>query len=216
MKYIEKYLERVLKIKPLGTITTERDVLNKELSGERIYVDGVDTGIFVAHVDYISWVENNCVLISKGRQNVQLESQPKFKVGDWIIGRNYTKFYKIIEVYNTWYDVIDNDGFPASIPFDNEKDFRLWTIQDAKSGDVLAYENDIVIFKENNYNSEDKSGCMFVCCLIKDNGDEHWYEIGGINPIYYHPATKEQCDLLFLKMKKAGYKLDENFNVIKI
>lgn len=38
-----------------------------------------------------------------------------------------------------------------------------------------------------------------------------WWEGEG-----FKPATKEQCDLLFSKMKEAGYKLDKDFNIIKI
>ena len=66
------------------------------------------------------------------------------------------------------------------------------------------------IFKENNYNPEDKSGCMFVYCSCNN-----FYEIGGINPTYYKPATKEQRELLFQKMKEAGYEWDAEKKELK-
>lgn len=57
MKYIEKYLEEVIKIKPLGHIGTEED--NKyDLSGETLYIDGKCTDIFIAHADYANWLES--------------------------------------------------------------------------------------------------------------------------------------------------------------
>jgi hypothetical protein len=57
MKYIEKYLEEVIKIKPLGHVETkEDDVYN--LSGEMLYIDGKCTDIFISHADYANWLES--------------------------------------------------------------------------------------------------------------------------------------------------------------
>ena len=85
--------------------------------------------------------------------------------------------------------------------------FRLWTIQDAKDGDVLAY-NDcrnniwVCIFKE--YTNE---RVYDYCTLDKESFWEYgnWNYLASFN---YAPATKEQRDTLFTKMKKAGYEWD--------
>ena len=133
--------------------------------------------------------------------------EPKFKVGDWITNgaTNPTQISSIKDgMYFTHNDTIGGDV--ESI----DKEYHLWTIQDAKDGDVLAYKNDIVIFKENSYNPNDKSGCMFVYCSCNN-----FYEIGGINPTVYKPATKEQRDLLFQKMKEAGYEWDAEKKELK-
>lgn len=56
MKYIEKYLETVVKIKPLGELTTKDDELNG-MSGEMVYIDGKCSDIFISHADYANWLE---------------------------------------------------------------------------------------------------------------------------------------------------------------
>ena len=56
MKYIEKYLEEVIKIKPLGHIATKEDN-EYDLSGEILYIDGKCTDIFISHADYAKWLE---------------------------------------------------------------------------------------------------------------------------------------------------------------
>lgn len=117
--------------------------------------------------------------------------------------------YKIVEVCRSWYEVIsyNNDGIGIlySIGFDKENDCRLWTIQDAEDGDVLAWDNSkcIALFK-NIYNKESFNSYGLV---------GHWTQIFE-NRIGYHdikgvhPATKEQRDLFFQKMKEAGYEWD--------
>lgn len=133
--------------------------------------------------------------------------EPKFKIkeGKWYIC--ISQFCNCIEgrVYKATSDsrIMDDFGTEYDIHSDAYKYFRLWTIKDAKPGDVLADENDIVIFKENNYNPKDKSGCMVVYCSCNN-----FYEIGGINPTFYKPATKEQCEQLEKAMADAGYTFD--------
>lgn len=57
MKYIIQYLEEIMRIKPLGKVTTIDD--NKyDLSGVSIKIDEKEVGIFVAHVDYAMWLES--------------------------------------------------------------------------------------------------------------------------------------------------------------
>lgn len=88
-----------------------------------------------------------------------------------------------------------------------DKCWHRWTIADAKEGDVL-YSLDSCrpfIYKERKpyqqataYCGINKYGKFFVrntkdCIIVLDK---------------YVPATKEQRDLLFQKMKEAGYKWD--------
>ena len=82
---------------------------------------------------------------------------------------------------------------------DVHKNFKLWDISDAKDGDVLVdvYGN-IGIFQKNDdfdwssYCSLGSNG-GFRCFAIEHELDRS------------HPATKEQRDLLFQKIKEAGY-----------
>lgn len=148
-----------------------------------------------------------------GKQKPADKVEPKFKVGDWIITNKNHIWYvdETPETTSYLYRLTNQYGKVEVAEFEAvDKKAKLWTIQDAKDGDVLAYKNDIVIFKENNYEPKDKSGCMFVHCSC-----DNFYEIGGINPTYYKPATKEQRDLLFQKMKEAGYKWDVDEKKLK-
>lgn len=64
MKYIDQYLEEVVKLKPLGKVTYEDDC-QYDLSGVYVYVDGKCTDLFIAHVDYLNWLENKFESLKK-------------------------------------------------------------------------------------------------------------------------------------------------------
>lgn len=146
---------------------------------EDVILDGNEDGLIAATIEYS-------------------KKKPKFKIGDFIA--NDYCFGKVVALTDDAYLLDTEQG----VPFSCEHNVHLWTIDDAKDGDVLANDNEIVIFKENNFNQKDLSGCMFVHCSLRSKKG-YWYTIGGINPSNYVPATKEQRDLLFHKMKEAGY-----------
>lgn len=56
MKYINEYLEKVLKIKPLGKVTFDECSKGEEV-GYEIVIDGHSTGIEVWWADYATWLE---------------------------------------------------------------------------------------------------------------------------------------------------------------
>ena len=82
--------------------------------------------------------------------------------------------------------------------------YRLWTIQDAKDGDVLDANGAPFIYKKHN-----KDYVYFYCGVnlggyfIEADRIDTW---DNNNKVY--PATKEQRDLLFKKMAEAGYEWD--------
>lgn len=129
--------------------------------------------------------------------------KPKFKVGDWIVFDNNTyyvfniglkKYYECLRIDGTVHtfnsEYIDNKG-------------HLWTIQDAKDGDVLAEDTCIFIIKKLN---NDLSAEIY-CCLYDDGDFELNFNLGFDDTCTY-PATKEQRDLLFAKIKEASYEWD--------
>ena len=136
---------------------------------------------------------------------------PKFHVGDWIISNKAHEDYricKITDIKNGYYTIESIYGHKGYNHFNVfEESYKLWTIQDAKDGDVLVNGDEIVIFKKNTFNEKDLSGCMFVYCSLR-NKRGYWYTIGSINPSNYVPATKKRRDLLFTKMKEEGYEWD--------
>lgn len=94
--------------------------------------------------------------------------------------------------------------------FPELKESEDWTIQDAKDGDVLVCVGKngqaIGIIKEyvGKYGGCDR--CFDTYCFVDWDGFFRTGEYMGSKDI--HPATKEQCELLFAKMKEAGYKWD--------
>lgn len=161
----------------------------------------------VAWKDIIAWLEN------QGRQkpfdyesaNIkQKDFKPKFEVGDFVI--NDYCFGKVIKLTDDAYLLDTGQG----IPFSCEHNARVWTIQDAKPGDVLATKDSVFIFKHL-----DKTGlslCKSYCEVIGNSDLGLGFEF-SINGIY--PATKERRDLLFQKMKEAGYEWDAEKKELK-
>ena len=128
----------------------------------------------------------------------------KFKVGDWVVrkdGRKFCNGYKFAQITE-----IDGEKhwFDTDITYKPE-DIRLWTIADAKDGDVLvASDGSIFIFA-----GVVDYACKYYAALTLYNGINinKEVELGSwelSNNV--HPATKEQCDLLFAKMRERGYK----------
>lgn len=142
-----------------------------------------------------------------GEQKPIDKVEPNFKVGDWVIWDNKIPCHvdNIYQCKNSlMYTITDTNNMTRSYSvkgFDNNA--HLWTIQDARNGDILCSNQIIVLFKQ----WEDNTGYTFVIAhagidisgkLQITNG--HWL----INN-KSKPATKEQRDILFQKMKEACY-----------
>lgn len=151
--------------------------------------------------------------------------KPKFKVGDWIISSVLGIAHIVcVNDFNEYQlEYIDGKQKFSSINYVNYK-YDKWTINDAKDGDVLALswlENKnlfekIIIFKK--YHSEGIKGLYSMPCV---EGYGNTFKNGKMAfsdkevPYYsktwtcnLHPATKEQRNLLFQKMKDTGYEWD--------
>ena len=145
--------------------------------------------------------------------------EPKFKVGDWVVrGKTIAQILDIQEQYYIGFDIDEND-FTSSRFLSNDK-IHLWTIKDAKPGDVLFHSdsasNGIFIFKELlKYEFSEK-----VICYCDYDSEDHFclgehHTCCWSDAKILHPATKEQRDLLFQKMKEAGYEWDAEKKELK-
>ena len=144
----------------------------------------------------------------QGEQKPADKVEPKFKVGDWITIDNPCQIISIDGNYIVQY-CDDEKTHEISKKF-CEFQFHLWTIQDAKDGDVLATKDIVFIFKHM-----DKTGlslCKSYCEVIGNSKLGLGFDF-SINDV--HPATKEQRDLLFQKMKEAGYEWDAEKKELK-
>ena len=151
----------------------------------------------------IAWLEK------QGEQKSTDKVEPKFHIGDWIIKGDVIA--QIIDVKEKYYIGVNIEGedFTAS-RFLSDNKMHLWTIKDAKDGDVLCYKDEISLYKHDikNYTKEETTfgGFVYHCCydgkrFIMDS----LYSLTEQDKMDIHPATKEQRDLLSAKMKEAGY-----------
>lgn len=128
------------------------------------------------------------------------ELKPKFKVGDWIVFNGLTLY--INEVVKGYYRTISKDGIPNSYDWDIDNAARLWTIKEARDGDVLKEDSCIFIIEK----MKSKGTALTHYCLFDDGEFDSVGSILSFDVNSTYPATKEQRDLLFAKMKEAGYK----------
>ena len=135
-------------------------------------------------------------------RNTDSEVEPKFKVGDWVVrGKTIVQILDIQDQYYVGLDIDGND-FTSSISDDK---IHFWTIKDAKLGDVLVHND-----------------CTFIFMGIKDGIvqalEENLLYVSFGEPSKdndYQPATKEQRNTLFAKMKEAGYEWDAEKKELK-
>lgn len=130
--------------------------------------------------------------------------KPRFKLGDWLQYRNAKPFF-VEEITEQGY-VNGN----SCLPFEWENEIHVWTIQDAKDGDVLATDLVYFIFK-----SKDDIGCYMHCSYSVISDKFNTSDTATVNSEYVHPVTQEQHDLLFQKMNKSGYKWNEKKKCLK-
>ena len=163
-------------------------------------------------------------------QDVPFEQKPadevesKFKVGDWIISDTVSKDYhicKITDIKNGNYTIESTDGYKGCNQFDIfDNAYRLWTIQDAKDGDALTGSKgeSILMFRgigNTEWDDVIDYYCYYDChredFIVQENV-EYW---GNIENNQLKPATKEQHDTLFAKMKEAGYEWNADKKELK-
>jgi len=135
--------------------------------------------------------------------------EERFKAGEWIVytGRllrgSGTDGYvmQIESVEDGRYSFTDG----STLCFDSEKDMRLWTIQDAKPGDVLCYTNGEWVFI---YKSKDDTVIKYYA-LLSERGLSVNDAACIVLECCVTPATKAQRDLLFKRMQESGYRWNE-------
>ena len=145
---------------------------------------------------YLAWIER--------------QGEQKFKVGDWVV-TNQGKVNQVVSVDKDLdgYTLDDGNYFSGSWC----DMYHLWTIEDAKDGDIIY----------SKHNTESFEWIGILKSLDKENKRVFfygfWHDMAKtfsvcMNEAYvlyddFTPATKEQRDLLFQKMKEAGYEWDE-------
>ena len=141
-------------------------------------------------------------------------TEPKFHEGEWILIDNPCQIESIDS--NGDYIVRYCDTEETNLLSRNfcDSHYHLWTVQDAKDGDVLSYRDSqwIFIYKkqvdDNSFHYYSLYSTIYQNLTINDSAFTLL-----INSVV--PATKEQRDLLFQKMKEAGYEWDAEKKELK-
>ena len=130
-----------------------------------------------------------------------------FHEGDWVVFTTSESVYQVEKKENYEYTLRHIFGGSLCLSFSDEKLIREWTIQDAKDGDVLEFEDygrfviGILSFVNKTTGKVDVS-CLLECNKFKVGV---FYNLDTVKP---HPATKEQRDSLMKAMNDAGYEWD--------
>lgn len=168
--------------------------------------------------DYIELSDlDEFMLSEKQDKNHADKVEPKFHKGDWVAcnSDNLRSPLRIVSVSDTEYRVTGVRGVPGRPMIEYlDRHYHLWTIQDAKCGDVLADGNLPFIFKKIDTNKYSYAYCGISVddgFKIESDGESgEWTWMQDIKP-----ATKEQRDLLFQKMNEAGYEWDAEKKELK-
>lgn len=137
--------------------------------------------------------------------------RPKFDIGDWITCPAFIPephLLHVIDIKDGLYELEDIYGTKKRSTIGHvESIYYHWTIKDAKEGDVLYYKDFDCVRTFIH-----KFGKYYYCCLVNDvyipNSD--YFVVLNDRLSYIRPATKEQRDYLFARMKKEGYRWDED------
>lgn len=129
----------------------------------------------------------------------------KFDVGDWIIKENYSA-QQVIKLREESYILNGSISGIETLPKKYvENNYHLWTIRDAKAGDVLEYEGEVFIFKGAVFYHT----VVYHCCYDGRRFIPHSvYSLLEDDFANIHPATEGLRHLLFQKMHEAGYEWD--------
>ena len=156
--------------------------------------------------DIYAFAKDLLVWFEKQSKNSTDKIEPKFKVGEWVVNKFGDSWY-IDSIDKKNYQVSDGKGNYNYFPISKQDEMHLWTIQDAKDGDVLVNGSNIFIFHFIN-----NRRLMGYCHVNMDDGN--FYNDIGKNECFctidapVTPATKEQRDALIKAMNDAGYEWD--------
>ena len=184
------------------------------LDGVKVFINNIETGLFISQAEYNEWVESMFDEIkSKNEEKLTNKVIPRFKVGNWVVYNN-ANVYQVKKIDYTGaiprYELENIDVDKLSIPFTSDYNLRNWNMEDAKDSDVLACDdNNLKITFVAIYNGLKDNFTFSSHCFIGFNGifyeGEEGHDIEDIKP-----TTKEQRELLFAKMKEYGYEWDSD------
>lgn len=135
----------------------------------------------------------------------------KFKIGDWVVFMNkHQSIYQIEKIEDGYYILRHTHGGTFRVCILHDENLRLWTIKDAKDGDILVsisnqpfiYNGKITEITIGAYCGLNVYGVFVVEKYLKES---NWSCNDNIKP-----ATNEQREILIKEIHKANFKWDAN------
>lgn len=179
----------------LEKLSEQTDIANKEYW--RGYRDGKQ-----------EILDKYAELEKQGEQKSIDAVEPRFHEGDFIKNNKANLICKVISVNSGSYCVKNIETSSGIELFNTEQNFHLWTIEDARDGDVLVSANNQPFIYNGKYTDSTIGAHIGISYDGKEVFIAEGYNWTANKDV--KPATKEQCDLLFAKMKEAGYEWDAN------
>lgn len=137
--------------------------------------------------------------------------EPKFHEGEWIITKA-NNLYQVTAIIDDKYQLKYEDIYSTQKCADVDKIARLWTIQDAKDGDLIYVSTEEkgiqAIFHEYKNDT-----IFFHCYLCADFVQGGYMPIGSVELTY--PLQKTHYNRFFEKMHEAGYEWDAEKKELK-
>ena len=169
--------------------------------------------------DYIELSELDNLLLEKQVEKKTIDKvEPKFNVGDWVISKYMHLVMQILNNDNGSYKTVETDGTERNDSYDFiERNFKPWSIKDAKDGDVLACGDKVTDCPFIFHNLTEKQNPRSYCGIntlgefqVNDENGGFWCKSDEVRP-----ATKKQRDFLFQEMKEEGYQWNPNKKELK-
>ena len=140
--------------------------------------------------------------------------EPKFKVGDWITIEKPCQIIKINDNKNYIVQYCDDENTHILSKKFCESHFHLWTTEEVRDGDILACNEEILLFK--SYSAQGR--ISLYCWYNGQTNNFHSKEVIDVlltttNKVC--PATKEQRNALMKAMNDAGYEWDAEKKELK-
>lgn len=146
--------------------------------------------------------------------------EPNFHEGDWVVNK-FGDVWHIDSFDSKNYQVSNGEGNYNYFPISKQDEMHIWTINDAKDGDVLVCDINKAEIGGDVEKLPNIVSTIFSFKKVITSRDYihsycHLYDrrfLGLQSTMYYNsfvynisPATKEQRDLLLQKIKETGYK----------
>jgi len=189
----------------------------KTSNEESLTITKIDNKGYWSEDLFICGFDEECIWDLVGQKHAD-KIEPKFKVGDWVVrGKTIAQILDIQEQYYIGLDIDGND-FTSSRFLSNDK-IHLWTIKDAKEGDVLVCKGDIKNSNGIKYERicifKNLDNAFFALTKTSNYVEEYGIDVRIDYPDNTVPSTKEQKEILFMVMKEAGYVWDTEDKQLK-